>query len=52
MAGQQRQTNVDIIASIHKGEKQQMVAAIDKFLGLWEDSKIAYRRTVPSELVG
>ena len=43
---------VDILSVIDKGEKLQVVAAVDKILALLEDSKLAYRQSIQPHLVG
>ena len=43
---------VDILSVIDKGEKHQVVAAVDKILALLEESKLVYRQSIQPHLVG
>ena len=43
---------VAILAGIDKGEKQQVVSAVDKILLMLEESKLAYQQTIMPNLVG
>ena len=43
---------VALLSGIDKGEKQQVVQAVDKIIGLLEESKLAYRQSINPSLVG
>ena len=43
---------VALLAGIDKGEKQQVVSAVDKILLMLEESKLAYRQTITPNLMG
>ena len=43
---------VALLSGIDKGEKQQVVQAVDKIIRLLEESKLAYRQSIDPSLVG
>ena len=52
MSHQHHEAIVEILSSIDKGHRQQVVQAIDKILCMLEESKLVYRLTLAAELVG